>query len=110
MQDERAAGPRRSPYVAVSEIEVAEQRGPELIEAFRQRLGEVDRWPGFQGLEVWRDRGDPTRFLMVSWWDDHESFVAYLRSDAHRRSHARIPGGRGGPRPAGLSRFDVVAH
>ncbi len=109
MQDERPHGSRRSPYVAVSEIAVDAQRGQELIEAFRSRLGEVDDWPGFQGLEVWRDRSDPTRFLMVSWWDDHEAFVAYLRSDSHRRSHARIPRGPGGPRPAGLARFDVVA-
>ena len=95
-------------FVAHSEIRVPAAGGPALIAAFRARLGEVDGWPGFIRLEVWQDEGDATRFVMVSWWDARDSFADYMRSAAHRRSHARIPADEA-PRPAGFTRFRVVA-
>lgn len=96
-------------YVAVSRIQVPVEGAAALETAFADRLGEVDAWPGFQRLEVWRDPKDPSAYLMVSWWDDRAAFQAYLRSDAHRRSHARIPGAPAPPRPAGLSIYELVA-
>jgi heme oxygenase (mycobilin-producing) len=98
-----------APFVAVSEIDVPPPGSPALERAFDDRLGEVDGWPGFQRLEVWRDERCPGRYLMVSWWDSEADFRAYLRSDAHDRSHARIPGVPHRPRPAGLTRYRVVA-
>lgn len=97
------------PFVAVSEISIEENASSTLTEAFRNRLGEVDDWPGFRHLEVWQDRRDAGRFLMVSWWDDEASFRSYMRSDSHRRSHARIPTEPSRPKPAGFDRFRLVA-
>ncbi|HSJ26561.1 MAG TPA: antibiotic biosynthesis monooxygenase family protein, partial [Acidimicrobiia bacterium] len=79
-----------------------------LEEAFRDRLGEVDHWPGFRHLEVWRDESTPGRYVMVSWWTDREAFKSYMRSDAHRRSHARIPEDPSRPRPVSFSRYTVI--
>lgn len=102
--------PVEETFVAHSELRVTEPGGPALTDAFRDRLGEVEAWPGFQRLEVWRDERDQGRFVMVSWWDSKESFSAYMQSDSHDRSHARIPGGPDGPRPASFSRYRVVAR
>jgi heme-degrading monooxygenase HmoA len=63
-----------------------------LEEAFANRLREVEGHDGFRRLEVWRDLRDPHTYLMISWWRDQEAFTGYLRSAAHERSHARIPG------------------
>lgn len=98
------------PFVAVSEISVAEAGVATLVGAFRTRLGEVDAWPGFRHLEVWQDESRSDRFLMVSWWDDKDSFQAYMRSDSHRRSHARIPTEPAKPKPAGFTRYRLVAE
>lgn len=98
------------PYVAVSKIAVPPEGAAALETAFAERLGEVEGWPGFRGLEVWRERGASGAYTMVSWWDHDDAFRAYLRSEAHRRSHARMPGGPARPRPAGLSTFEVVAR
>ena len=46
---------------------------------------------------------------MVSWWDSREDFVAYMRSAAHRRSHARVPDDPR-PRAAGVRRWEVVSE
>jgi len=47
---------------------------------------------------------------MVSWWDSQDSFTAYMRCESHRRSHDRMAGGPDRARPAGFSRFRVVAR
>ena len=97
------------PYVALSEIAVDEEGAGPLQAAFEARLGAVDAWDGFLGLELLADRRTPGRYLMLSRWRSKEAFVEYMRSDDHRRSHARIPRGDHAPRAAGFDEFDVVA-
>lgn len=97
-------------FVAHSEIRVPAAGVDDLVTAFRERLGEVDAWPGFCHLEVWQDERDAERFVMVSWWDSHESFSAYMQSQSHQRSHDRIPTGPDAPKPASFKRFHVVAR
>lgn len=106
---ERGSSPDAA-FVAHSEIRVPAGGVLDLVEAFRARLGEVDAWPGFCRLEVWQDERDAERFVMVSWWDSHESFSDYMRSQSHRRSHDRIPTGPDAPKPAAFARFKVVAR
>lgn len=99
-----------STYVAISEIAVPLPGVSDLEAAFRNRLGAVDSWPGFLGLEVLQDRRRAGRYLMICRWESREHFLAYMRSDDHRRSHARIPTGAAGPSPAGFSEYDLVSR
>ena len=96
------AGP--GPYVAISEIAVPAEGADALEEAFRSRLGAVDAWPGFLGLEVLRHRRKVGCYLMISRWATKQAFAEYMRSADHRRSHDRIPSGEHAPRPAGFDR------
>ena len=100
----------QQPYVALSEIRVDAEGVDALRAAFDDRLRAVDRWEGFLGLELLADRRDAGRYVMVSRWTSREVFVEYMRSQDHRRSHARIPGGPHAPRAAGFDEFDVVAR
>jgi heme-degrading monooxygenase HmoA len=77
-------------YVSVSRLRVTEERAPELVAAFRRRAHLVDRADGFVDLQVWQSDRDPTELMMVSRWRDRACFSAYMRSGAHRASHARI--------------------
>ena len=97
------------PYVAISEIAVPVDGADALEASFRTRLGAVDDWPGFLGLEVLRHRRKPGCYLMISRWSSKERFTEYMRSADHRRSHDRIPDGDHAPRPAGFDDFDRVA-
>lgn len=110
VQDGTTCEPPRASFVAHSEIRATGGGEVALTAAFRDRLGEVERWPGFERLEVWQDERDDGRFVMVSWWDDKDSFSAYMRSSSHQRSHDRIPDGSRRPRPVSFSRFRVVAR
>ena len=97
-------------FVVESRLEIEPRSADRLEAAFQERLGEVEQAPGFLRLEVWRDEHHPERFTMVSWWRSAEDFQAYMRSDAHRRSHARIPSDPDPPRPVGVRRYRVVAR
>lgn len=96
-------------HVVVSDLVAPPGSGHVLEAAFTDRLREVEQHPGFQRLEVWRDRRDPDRFRMVTWWDDHASYAAYMRSEAHDRSHARIPTDPHQPRAVDIGLWEVVA-
>lgn len=95
--------------MSFSELRVPADGRERLLEAFRGRLGAVEAWPGFVDLQVWQDRGDEERFVMVTWWRDEAAFRAYLASDAFARSSERIPRGPDGPQRTGLQRYEVVA-
>jgi heme-degrading monooxygenase HmoA len=77
-------------YVSISRLRVAPGRVAELIEAFGNRSRDVEHHAGFIGLEVLQSDRDPGEVLMVSRWRDRACFTAYMKSDDHRRSHARI--------------------
>ncbi len=75
----------------MSHLRIAAERADELVAAFLDRVGLVDEFDGFEGLEVWRSDREPDAVVMVSRWRDRGCFRDYMRSDAHRISHERIP-------------------
>lgn len=81
----------RPVYVSMSRLRVHPDHVDELVRAFQHRLGRVDDFDGFAGLEVWCSDRDPGEVLMVSRWRDRQAFTAYMRSAAHRASHDRVP-------------------
>lgn len=101
-------------YISVSRLRVDAARVDELIEAFRDRSRLVDDSDGFVDLQVWRSDRDPEDVWMVSRWRERSCFTAYMRSDAHARSHDRIPPELGEAislqRLEHMHTFDVVAE
>jgi heme oxygenase (mycobilin-producing) len=78
-------------YVSLSRLRVDAEHAEELIAAFRRRAQLVDAFDGFVDLEVWQSDLDAGEVVMVSRWRNRDAFRAYMRSDAHRISHDRIP-------------------
>jgi heme oxygenase (mycobilin-producing) len=95
-------------FVVSSEVTIAPESAETLERAFPERLHLVEKAPGFQRLETWRDVTRPGVFQMVSWWDDADSFRRYMRSEEHRISHARIPHEPDRPRGTGVRRFALL--
>ena len=96
-------------FVVASSLLVPPGGAGALEAAFAARLGAVEGWPGFQGLQVWRDVATPGQYTMVSWWDDKRSFARYMRSSDHHASHGRIPIGEHAPKLDSIQRFQIVA-
>ena len=95
--------------MVVSELAIATEATDALETAFRGRLGAVDNFPGHRQLQVWKDERRAGRYLMVTWWDSPDAFHHYLRSDAHRDSHARIPTEPARPRGVRVERFSLLS-
>ncbi|GAC1326314.1 MAG: hypothetical protein NVSMB25_25590 [Thermoleophilaceae bacterium] len=74
----------------MSHLRLPAARAEELVGAFRARAHLVDEAKGFIDLQVWRSDRDPEEMVMVSRWESRRAFTAYMRSEAHRISHARI--------------------
>lgn len=91
-----------------SAISVPEAGAAALEAAFRARLGLVETAAGFRRLEVWSDHTAAGSYVMVSWWAAEADFRAYMKSDNHRRSHARTPRGEHRPRAVSVRRFTVL--
>jgi heme oxygenase (mycobilin-producing) len=80
----------RRMYVSLSRLRIDPDRAPELVAAFRDRIGLVDAFDGFVDLQVWQSDRDSGEIVMVSRWDTRAHFTAYMRSREHRVSHGRI--------------------
>lgn len=96
------------PHVVTSELHVPEGGEAALETAFQGRLHAVDGWAGFIRLEVWRDGRAPGRYMLVTWWECRAAYLAYMHSDDHRMSHARVPTGDAAPRAVAIQRYEVV--
>ena len=98
----------------MSRLRVDAAAAGRLVEAFRNRSHLVDHVDGFVDLEVWQSDRDDGEVVMVSRWRDREAFRAYMRSEAHRISHRRIPDDLDAAirleRLEHLHTFDVVAR
>jgi heme oxygenase (mycobilin-producing) len=77
-------------YVSLSHLRVPEDRAPELVEAFKNRVRLVERHHGFIDVQVWQSDRDSGQLVMVSRWRDRDCFKAYMKSLDHRTSHQRI--------------------
>jgi len=80
-------------YVSLSRLRVPDEHAAELVGAFRRRAHLVDDADGFVDLQVWQSDRDRGELVMVSRWRDRAAFKAYMKSESHRISHARIDPG-----------------
>lgn len=73
--------------IKINAITVPKEAGDELAHRFAARLGAVDGQPGFGGFELLKPTDDREQWLVVTRWDDEESFQAWVSSDAFRSGH-----------------------
>ena len=107
--DHAQRGPVPAPLVVMSTLLVPAPGAAALEDSFRHRLGAVERWEGYEGLQVWRDLHVEGRYAMTSWWEDRASFARYMRSDDHAASHARAPQGELAAALETLHRYEVLS-
>lgn len=96
--------------VKINAITVPEGSGEELEKRFAQRQHAVDHAPGFEGFHLLRPVSGESRYFVVTYWSDEESYAAWRDGDA-RTAH-QAPEGAEKRRPvasgAELLEFDVV--
>ncbi|MBI3092582.1 MAG: antibiotic biosynthesis monooxygenase [Candidatus Tectomicrobia bacterium] len=77
--------------VVANRIQVASGYEADFEQRFANRLGKVERFPGFIRNELLRPlRGD--YYVVLTHWESQEAFEAWTKSDSFKQAHA-------GPRP-----------
>ena len=80
--------------IKINAITVPKESGDELAHRFAARLGAVDGQPGFGGFELLKPTDERDQWLVVTRWDDEESFQAWVSSSAFREGHGHGHGGQ----------------
>jgi heme-degrading monooxygenase HmoA len=74
-------------FVAISRIKIKPEMADKLEDAFRNRRHLVDSFDGFLGLQLLRGESKKDNFVGIFRFKDKESFLRYMKSDAHAVSH-----------------------
>lgn len=74
-------------FVAISRIKIKPEMADTLEDAFRNRRRLVDSFDGFLGLQFLRGESKKDNFVGIFRFKDKESFLRYMKSDAHAVSH-----------------------
>jgi len=74
-------------------LPVKEGAADEIVERFAESRGHVQGFPGFVSMEVLKSDAED-EVLVITRWQDRESFEAWVHSDEFKMAHGR--GGAGG--------------
>ena len=74
--------------VRINALTVPGEAGEELESRFRDRLGAVEKMPGFEGFELLRPEEGDTWYVYTR-WQSVEAFNGWVESQAFQRGHAQ---------------------
>ena len=76
----------------INRLPVKEGAADQVVERFAGSGGSVQGFPGFVSMEVLRsDGGDEV--MVITRWQDRESFEAWVGSEEFRQAHGKGGGG-----------------
>ncbi len=79
-------------FIVMNRFKVTPGREQDFVEAFTGRAKAIDGVPGFLGLDVLKPVGEGA-FISMSRWASEADFVAWTKSEAFAKGHAkRHPG------------------
>ncbi|CEA00696.1 Heme-degrading monooxygenase HmoB [Jeotgalicoccus saudimassiliensis] len=73
-------------HVATNNFIVKEEYIPEMIERFKSRKGNVDRYDGFAGFMLVQNG---SKMSVLTGWATTEDFTAWVESEAFQNSHVK---------------------
>jgi heme-degrading monooxygenase HmoA len=79
--------------IALSRFTIANDMIAEVRAAFRDRPHQVDRAPGFLGMEVMSPIDNASEIWLLTRWSDQYSFDKWHNGPEYRLSHEGIPKG-----------------
>jgi heme-degrading monooxygenase HmoA len=76
-------------YVAINYITCKGHYKPRFEELFATRKGAIDNMPGFSHMEVLKPNGEDDVYLIVSHWENEDSFKVWTKSKSFLEGHKR---------------------
>lgn len=96
--------------VKINAIEVQDTSAEELERRFAQRVGGVEKSPGFEGFQLLRPTEGGKRYFVITWWESEEAFTEWQTGRNFAKAHAQETGQAKPPIASGteLLSFEVV--
>lgn len=76
-------------FVAINFITCQDSYRERFEELMTTRARAIDEMDGFQRMQVLRPKDENENYLIISEWDNEESFKAWTKSSAFTRGHNR---------------------
>lgn len=76
-------------FVAINYIECSAEYVEKFEQLFKTRAGEIDKLPGFRNMNVLKPNEKNDKYLILSYWDNEQSFRAWTKSEAFLKGHKR---------------------
>lgn len=76
-------------FVAINYINCRDDYKERFEELFKSRKKAIDLMPGFVRMQVLKPNQDDNTYLVVSHWEDEDSFKAWTKSEAFLEGHRR---------------------
>lgn len=92
--------------VSMFHVQVPEAAMAGFERSWTQRAGKVDAMPGFRGLEVLKDGGQPGAYIVLTRWETREDYERWASSPEFAGAHARP--GTAGAQGGGVSIYEVL--
>lgn len=94
----------------INRLPVKEGAADQIVERFAESEGSVQGFPGFVSMEVLRSYDDSNEVLVITRWQNQESFNSWVHSEEFKKAHGRGGGGdllRGHPQ---MGSYDVAVE
>ena len=75
-------------FIVANRVPVASGWEDTFEERFRQRAGQIDKPPGFVGMQVLKPQSDDTPYVVLTSWQDKAAFEAWVGSDDFKLAHS----------------------
>lgn len=75
-------------FIVANRVPVASGYEDMFEERFRQRAGQIDKQPGFLRMQILKPDSDETPFVVLTTWQDKESFNAWVGSEDFKLAHS----------------------
>jgi heme oxygenase (mycobilin-producing) len=92
--------------VSMFHVQVPPEMVARFEQSWKQRAGQVDKMPGFRGLEVLRGGDQSGAYIVLTRWETEEDFERWAHSPEFVAGHAQSAqtGAQGG----GVSFYEVL--
>jgi len=74
-------------YVVANRVPVAPKWAEKFEERFRNRVGQIDRQPGFVSMQILRPADDDSPYVVLTTWKDKAAFDSWVGSEDFRLAH-----------------------
>lgn len=104
-------------FVAINYIDCTEEYQSRFEELFGTRAKAIDQMPGFKFMNVLKPKSPGNPYLIVSFWENEDSFKAWTSSKAFIEGHKRgfedirkaKEAGQTPPMTSTFKTYDVIA-